>query len=204
IGDASRAAAFVAALADADPAIAKTARETIARLKIDPDKFRSEATAAKVGDLPVEEVLAQVQKTAGDATRGGQLFGQIGCNGCHTVKADEPLKGPYLGTIATVYRRRELAEAILLPNKTLAQGFVANHFELKDGTEVDGFVVREAADAVTVRTIAAVEQTLPVSQITRREKQQRSLMPEGLAAGLTVRELASVLEYLERLPTASK
>jgi putative membrane-bound dehydrogenase-like protein len=204
IGDASRAAAFVTALDDPDPAISKTARETIGRLKIDPDRFRAEAKAAKVGDLPVEEVLAQVQKTSGDATRGGQLFGQIGCNGCHTVKADEPLKGPYLGTIATVYKRRELAEAILLPNKTLAQGFVANHFELKDGTEVDGFVVREAADAVTVRTIAAVEQTLPVSQITRREKQQRSLMPEGLAAGLTVRELASVLEYLERLPTASK
>ena len=204
IGDASRAADFVTALSDSDPAIAKTARETIARLKIDPEKFRSEATAAKVGDLPVEEVLAQVQKTAGDVTRGGQLFGQIGCNGCHTVKADEPLKGPYLGTIATVYKRRELAEAILLPNKTLAQGFVANHFELKDGTEVDGFVVREAADAVTVRTIAAVEQTLPVAQISRREKQQRSLMPEGLASGLTVRELASVLEYLEQLSRGSK
>jgi putative heme-binding domain-containing protein len=204
IGDASRAAAFVAALDDADPAIAKAARETIGRLKIDPEKFRAEATAAKVGDLPVDDVLAQVQKIPGDATRGGQLFGQIGCNGCHTVKADEPLKGPYLGTIATVYKRRELAEAILLPNKTLAQGFVANHFELKDGTEVDGFVVREAADAVTVRTIAAVEQTLPVSQITRREKQQRSLMPEGLASGLTVRELASVLDYLEQLSRGPK
>ena len=81
---------------------------------------------------------------------------------------------------------------------------MANHFELKDGTEIDGFVVREAADAVTVRTIAAVEQTLPVSQISRREKQQRSLMPEGLAAGLTVRELASVLEYLEQLSRGSK
>jgi putative heme-binding domain-containing protein len=120
------------------------------------------------------------------------------------VKADEPVKGPYLGTIATVYKRRELAEAILLPNKTLAQGFVANHFELKDGTEVDGFVVREAADAVTVRTIAAVEQTLPVSQIAHREKQERSLMPEGLAAGLTVRELASVLDYLEQLARGPK
>jgi len=149
-------------------------------------------------------VLAQVQKTSGDATRGGQLFGQIGCNGCHTVKADEPVKGPYLGTIATVYKRRELAEAILLPNKTLAQGFVANHFELKDGTEIDGFVVREAADAVTVRTITAIEQTIPVAQIAQREKQQRSLMPEGLAAGLTVRELASVLDYLEQLSRGSK
>lgn len=202
VGDASRAAAFVAALDDPDPTIAKAAKETVGRLKIDPERFRAESRAAKVGDLAVEDALAQVQKTSGDATRGAQLFGQVGCNGCHTVRADEPLKGPYLGTIATVYQRRELAEAILLPSKTLAQGFVANHFELKDGTEVDGFVVREAADAVTVRTIAAVEQTLPVAQIARREKQQRSLMPEGLASGLTVRELASLLDYLEQLPGA--
>ena len=202
VGDASRAAAFVAALDDPDPKVAQAAKETVGRLRIDPERFRAEARASKVGDLAVEDVLAQVQKTPGDATRGAQLFGQVGCNGCHTVRADEPLKGPYLGTIATVYQRRELAEAILLPSKTLAQGFVANHFELKDGTEVDGFVVREAADAVTVRTIAAVEQTLPVSQISRREKQQRSLMPEGLASGLTVRELASLLDYLEQLPSA--
>ena len=54
----------------------------------------------------------------------------------------------------------------------------------------------------TVRTIAAIEQTVPVAQIARREKQQRSLMPEGLASGLTVRELASLLDYLEQLPGA--
>jgi putative heme-binding domain-containing protein len=186
------------------PAQNRPLSETISRLKIDPDKFRAEAKAAKVGDMPIDDVLAQVQKTAGDATRGGQLFGQIGCNGCHTVKADEPVKGPYLGTIATVYKRRELAEAILLPNKTLAQGFVANHFELKDGTEIDGFVVREAADAVTIRTITAIEQTIPISHIALREKQQRSLMPDGLAAGLTVRELASVLDYLEQLSHGPK
>ena len=105
-------------------------------------------------------------------------------------------------SLRDLFERRELAEAILLPNKTLAQGFVANHFELKDGTEVDGFVVREAADQVTVRTIAATEQTVPVAQVVKRERQDRSLMPEGLAAGLTVGEFASLLDYLEQLSKA--
>ena len=41
--------AFVAALDDPDPGVAKAARETIGRLKIDPEKFRAEAKAAKVG-----------------------------------------------------------------------------------------------------------------------------------------------------------
>jgi putative membrane-bound dehydrogenase-like protein len=202
VGDASRAAQFVAALDDADADVAKAAQETVKRLKLDPEKFRAEAAAPKVGDLSVEAVLTQVLATRGELVRGEQLFAQVGCNGCHTVKADEPLKGPFLGTIAVTYKRRELAEAILVPNKTLAQGFVANHFELKDGTELDGFVVREAADAVTIRTITAQEQTLAVKDIAKREKQEKSLMPEGLAAGLTVKEFASLLDYLEALSKA--
>ncbi|MBN9690008.1 MAG: c-type cytochrome [Verrucomicrobia bacterium] len=202
VRDSSRAAQFVAALNDSNPQVAAAAQETIKRLKIDPEKFRAEAQSPRVGDLSVDAVLTSVVSTKGEVSRGEQLFAQVGCNGCHTVKAGEPLKGPFLGTIAQTYRRPALAEAILLPNKTLAQGFVANHFELKDGTELDGFVVQEAADAVTIRTITAQEQVIPVAQITKREKQERSLMPEGLTSALTVQELASLLDYLEALSQA--
>jgi putative membrane-bound dehydrogenase-like protein len=198
-GDASRAAQFVAALEDTDADVADAARKAVKQLKIDPARFAAEAKELKVGDLTVERALAAAFETKGDSARGEQLFGQVGCNGCHTVKTDEPLKGPFLGHIAKTYRRRELAEAILIPGKTLAQGFVTHHFELKDGSEVDGFVVQEAADAVTIRTIAAAEQKIPLGEIVKREKQERSLMPEGLVAGLTVREFASILDYLEAL-----
>ncbi len=203
-GDSTRAAQFVAALTDADEAVAAAAKKTIQQLKIDPAKFAEEAKAPRVGDLGIEESIRQVLETRGDEARGAQLFVQAGCNGCHTVRADEPLKGPYLGTIANTYRRRDLAEAILIPDKTLAQGFVTQHFELKDETEVDGFVVQEAADAVTIRTVTAQEQRIPVGDIVRREKLQKSLMPEGLAATWTVREFASVLDYLEALAKAAK
>ncbi|MFZ9853641.1 MAG: DUF7133 domain-containing protein [Limisphaerales bacterium] len=199
IRDASRAAQFVAALDDPDRDVANAAKDTIQRLKIDPTKFRTEAQSPKVGDLSVQDVIEAVASGSGDPVRGEQLFTQVGCNGCHTVRKEDALKGPYLGTIAKTYRRPALAEAILIPNKTLAQGFVANHFELKDGTELDGFVVREAADAVTVRTITAQEHVIPVASITHREKQQKSLMPEGLVSGLTVRELSSLIDYLEAL-----
>lgn len=202
IRDASRAAQFVDALTDADPAVAAAAADTVKRLKIDPAKFAAEAQSPKVGDLGVNEVLESVLTTRGDAARGELLFTQSGCNGCHTVRDGEPLRGPYLGTIAKTYRRRELAEAILVPNKTLAQGFITHHFELKDGSEVDGFVVQEAADAVTIRTVTAQEQRIPLDTIQRREKQERSLMPEGLTAGLTVHQLASLLDYLEALSAA--
>jgi putative heme-binding domain-containing protein len=198
-GDTTRATQFVAALADADPAVAAAAKATVQRLKIDPARVAVEAGQAKVGSLPAEAAMDAAVASKGDAARGEQLFAQVGCNGCHAVRQDEPLKGPYLGHIAKTYKRRELAEAILLPNKTLAQGFVTQHIELKDGTELDAFVVQEAADAVTVRTVSAQEQRIPLAQVARREKLPRSLMPEGLVAELPVRDLASILDYLEAL-----
>ena len=140
----------------------------------------------------------------GDAKRGEQLFTQVGCVSCHTVKASEPVKGPYLGTIANVYRRPALAEAILIPNKTIAQGFATHHFEMKDGREIDGFVVREASDEVTIRDVTAQEQKIVIKDVVKREKLERSLMPEGLVAGLTLDEFASLLDYLQALATPTK
>jgi putative heme-binding domain-containing protein len=182
--------------------VADAARNAVSRLKIDPEKILAAAAAQKIGEMTGDAAITAVENSKGDIARGAQLFTTIGCNACHTVKQDEPLKGPFLGTIANVYRRRQIAEAILVPNKTIAQGFVANHFELKDGSEVDGFVVREAAEAVTIRTIAAKEQTIQIGEIIKRQKQERSLMPEGLAAGMSVQEFASLLDYLESLPKA--
>lgn len=202
VRDIGRAAQFVAALQDPDPGVAQAAAETVKRLKIDPDLFRAQAGSPKVGDLDVNAVLDAVMRTTGEASAGELSFAQLGCTGCHTVQAGEPLKGPFLGTIAQTYRRRDLAEAILVPNKTLAQGFITHHFELKDGSEVDGFVVQEAADEVTIRTVTAQEQKIRVDQVVRREKQERSLMPEGLAAELTVRQFASLIDYLQALAGA--
>lgn len=109
------------------------------------------------------------------------------------------MRGPFLGNIATIYKRPELAEAILFPNKTIAQGFVTHHFALKDGEGHDGFVTKESAETVTIRNAAAQEIQIKLSDIAKREKLERSMMPEGLAGNLTVEEFASLLDYMEAL-----
>ena len=197
--DKSRAAQIVAAATDADASVATAAKEALKKLNIDPAKYAAKQTGPLISTLKVDDVLAEVMKTKGDKSRGETLFTQAGCVACHTVKASEPPKGPFLGNIAETYKRRELAEAILLPNKTIAQGFVTNIFTMKDGSVQMGFVTQEAADKVVIRNIAAQEITLDPKLITNRDKNDKSLMPEGLAAGLTVADLASMLDYLEAL-----
>lgn len=191
---------ILAAVNDPDPTVAAAARQAVRHLRLE---SVSGPKPALVGSLSADEVINRVLGLHGQPGAGEQVFTKAGCVACHTVRADDPLKGPFLGNIAAIYKRRELAEAVLLPNKSIAQGFTANRFALQDGEEIEGFVVQEAADVVTVRTIAAQELKVKVSAITERQKLEKSLMPEGLAAGLTIAEFASLLDYLESL-AASK
>lgn len=189
------------AVNDPDPTVAAAARRTAQVLRLDRGARRGPQPAASpvIDKLQPADVVAAVTKTTGDIKLGEELFTRQACVNCHTVTADQPLRGPFLGNIATTYKRAELAEAILLPNKTIAQGFVTQHFELKDGTELDGFVTQEAAEQVSIRNATAQESLIRVKDISKRTKLEKSLMPEGLVANLTVKELAALLDYLEGL-----
>jgi putative heme-binding domain-containing protein len=169
--------------------------------QIDPKKVTAVTPPDQlVASMPVERVLEEVVKIKGDVRRGEQLFTQQGCASCHTTKAEQTLKGPYLGNIAGTYKRRELAESILEPQKSIAQGFAANLFTMRDGSIQVGFVVREAANSVTFRNAAAQEFLFFKSDIAaRRTDDALSLMPPGLAGNLSVEEFASLLAYLEDL-----
>ena len=199
--DKSRAVQIVAALTDADKTVAAVAVAAVKTLKLDPATVTASAqpTGPLISTLKVDDVLAQVMTTKGDIARGEQLFTAQGCVACHTVKASEPPKGPFLGNIATTYKRHDLAENILNPNKTIAQGFATNVFTMKDGSVQMGFVTQEASEKVVIRNIAAQEITLDPKLIIKRDKSEKSLMPEGLVATLSVKDFASLLDYLEAL-----
>ena len=194
---------IAASMNDSDASVAKAARNAINDLKIDPAKLKQEA-GPKIAELKIPDVIEAAMKTKGDPSRGPQLFTQQGCIACHTTAKSEPLKGPYLGNIANTYKRRELAENILMPNKTIAQGFVTWSITTKDGATQVGFVTEEAADSVTLRNITAQEIKIPVASITKRDKLPMSLMPEQIVASLTVKEFASLLDWLEELARNEK
>jgi putative heme-binding domain-containing protein len=164
----------------------------------------AETQVPRIGKLAIDEVLKAVVNTKGDVQRGRQLFTELSCVSCHTVGIDEPAKGPFLGNIAKIYRRGQLAEEILKPSKTIAPGFATNVFELNDGRVVEGFILKETPQIVTIRTTSAEEHKIPVAAIEERRKSATSVMPEGLVANLTMKDLASLLDYLENLATVNK
>jgi len=190
----------LSALGDPDPAVADAARRAARSLRLDP----ADANAPKLESMKPEDILAAVLKTKGDPSVGAQIFQQATCTNCHTVSKDAPPKGPFLGNIAVTYKRPELAESILNPNKTIAQGFVTNFFTLKKGDPVMGFVVSESATEVIIRNQAGIEQKIPAADIAAREKLPHSLMPPALLNQMTIKDFASLLDYLEQLAREQK
>jgi len=184
------------ALSDPDATVAKAAQAAANRLKI---QAPGEDKTPKIATLKIPEAIAQVTRHKGDVALGQAVFARATCNACHTVSQAEAQKGPYLGNITETYRRKELAESILDPNKSIAQGFATNVFSLKDGKGFAGFVTDESGDSVTIRDIASAEHSFKKSEIKDRGTLPTSLMPPGLMSGFTVHEMASLLDYLEAL-----
>ena len=53
---------------------------------------------------------------------------------------------------------------------------------------------------MTIRNADGVELKIPTQSIDERTKQNVSLMPEGITKELTIRELSSLIDYIESLP----
>ncbi len=185
----------LAALGDADADVRQAAERAAKSLRLS----TTEDKTPKLATLKPEQMLSAVLAAKGDAALGEQIFQRATCSACHTVKESEAPKGPYLGNIAQTYQRPELAQNILDPNKTIAQGFTSELITLKDGTQQMGFITLEGATEVRLRDIAAREFTFPTASIATRQKLPMSLMPPGLMLNFTVREFASLLDYLEKL-----
>ncbi len=157
-------------------------------------------TTPKISGLNPEDAVNQILNyKKGNPALGEAIYARATCNACHTVSADEPPKGPYLGSIANILQPKDLAEAIILPNKAIAQGFKTNLITLKDGSSHMGFVTDEAGDTVTIRDITSKKTTFKKSEITQRDTLPTSLMPAGLMSSFTVHETSSLLSYIQKL-----
>ncbi|PQO33063.1 discoidin domain-containing protein [Blastopirellula marina] len=153
----------------------------------------------KVGTIDPEEVIKLVVGTKGDASRGESLFAKLTCNKCHTVDPNETPRGPYLPQVAKTYKRDQLTESIVLPSKSLAQGFVTNIFQMDDGRLLSGFITFEGPEKIVIRDNQGNEITLDPDAIEGQKKDNVSIMPIGLANDVTVQELADLVTYLESL-----
>ena len=176
-----------------EQAVAKLAKKAVDSLKIKPPH---QDRSPLLKNLSIENALSGIANTKGDVAIGKAVFEKANCAACHTIAQDVTQRGPYLGNIAKTYKRQDLAVAILLPEKTIAQGFSTNSFLTFDGKVVTGFVTDEQNDRVILRDQNAMEYVLMKDDIEVRKQLTTSMMPSGILKEYTTFQAASLLDYL--------
>jgi putative heme-binding domain-containing protein len=171
---------------------AKAAKESIA-------SAQGQKGGQRVMELKPEEVTKIAMTTKGDIANGQKLYTAQGCIACHSVDPAAEQKGPYLGAAGAKFTRDYLIESVIEPGKVVAQGFQTSHFIMKDGSMKMGFVTSEQDGLVSLRDIAGSASQIKRADVKEEQHPGTSMMPAGLAAGLTTQEFTDLIEYLVSL-----
>ncbi len=162
--------------------------------KVDLDKIKRRK--GQIGKASIEDVMLAIASIKGETEKGKALFTQQGCVACHSIRKDEPLKGPYMGQIGSIMNRERIAESILKPDASISQGFATVLITAKGDKTYMGFVTEESADKLVMRDIAGQVFNVKTSDIVSRKEMEKSMMPAGLANALSYEEFASLVTFL--------
>lgn len=131
----------------------------------------------------------------GDGSEGLTTY-TTRCGTCHKVGKVGNSIGPDLSAIATKMDKATLLDAILNPSAAIVFGYEPWLISTKDGQSVFGFLIADGKESVTIKDVAGQKHIIPVANLTKREKQQTSLMPEPSEIGLSEQDLANIIAFL--------
>jgi len=136
----------------------------------------------------------------GDRKHGAEIFART-CLQCHAMQGEGARIGPDLSGIAT-HSRETLLVDILDPSRQVLPDFVSHTVVTTDGETLTGLIMAESTASVTVRRPNAPDATIQRNRIKELKADGKSLMPDGLEAGMTVPDMADLLSFL-RQPEAA-
>ena len=132
-----------------------------------------------------------------DLENGHRLFMER-CATCHRGNGEGFAVGPDLVSVKTSGKHR-LLDSILFPNKEAQPQFMSYLVSTKDGEEYEGLVGQETESSITLRQSGGLNVTVSRDNVQIFHGTGRSLMPEGLSAGMNVQDMADLLEFIVRL-----
>jgi putative heme-binding domain-containing protein len=92
--------------------------------------------------------------------------------------------------------KEKLLVNIVDPNREVAPNLQTYSVETTDGETITGLLLKDSGGSVTLTTGGGSEITLIRAQVRKLSAQGKSLMPEGLEDGLTLKQMADLLEFL--------
>jgi putative heme-binding domain-containing protein len=137
----------------------------------------------------------------GDAGRGADVFydPRFACSSCHKVGNSGGIVGPELSTAGVSLPPEEIAESLLWPRKKIKEGYAAIAVATDDGKVIQGYPHKQTEKEIEI-TEATSGSTLRLARSRVEEvRQVGSLMPEGIAAAMSPRQIRDLVRFLAGL-----
>jgi putative membrane-bound dehydrogenase-like protein len=141
-------------------------------------------------------------KTKGEPDHGKALFTDLkglSCVKCHALNGQGGNVGPDLTGIGAKYPREELIQSVLFPSQRIFSGYEPIVIATTDGRILTGILKSDTAEAVEMQDADAKLLKVPKAEIEARKVSDVSIMPNGLAEGLTTQDFADLVAFLESL-----
>jgi putative heme-binding domain-containing protein len=162
---------------------ASVAAKAEALLRADPDRAR------------VLKEYAVSSEILGDPLVGKRLFGEH-CAACHQIDGVGTNVGPDISDTRTK-SAESLLISVLDPNAAIDSSFVQFQVLTDDGRIIDGLLIDETADALTLQQKGGERVTVPRQEIEKVQSPGVSLMPEGFERTLDQEAMSHLLSYLK-------
>jgi len=133
----------------------------------------------------------------GSFAKGKAVFEQH-CAKCHKFEGRGAEVGPVLDGAARDIEY--LLANILDPNRVIGQPYFVHVVECKTGTTEVGLLATEDQQTLTLKVENGVLKVIPKKEIETHTIQEKSLMPEGLAAGMSPQDFRDLVRYVMANP----
>ena len=179
--------------ADADTSVALAARRALRPLDAIPERNRP----------TTPEAWEQRLATGGNAEAGERVFfsSRTQCAACHRVNLRGRRIGPDLSNLGQSLSRKQIVRAIVRPSDSFAPQFQAWFVDLQDDESYVGLQLdHRAGGDIEMFTTEGITRHFNARDILRYGVMERSLMPEGLEATMTVEEFRDLVAFLQLGP----
>ena len=131
----------------------------------------------------------------GDYEKGKMHF-LARCSTCHRLDDVGRDVGPNLKALSDK-SRQSLFDAILNPSSSIEPQYLAYNIEHK-GENIFGLIQSETSNSLIVKLLDGTTRVLKRDEITNLQGTGKSIMPDGLEAGLSVEDFADLLGFLDK------
>jgi putative membrane-bound dehydrogenase-like protein len=155
-----------------------------------------------IGSGTPEEKLADIRRFNNDLRafpgkpKNGHAVFTKTCAPCHELFGEGEKVGPEL-THANRADKDFLLTSIVDPNAVVRKEFINYNIETSDGRVLNGLIVEQNANSITLAGAKNERTTINRSQIASTQESSVSLMPEGLMHALTPEERRDLFAYLQ-------